>query len=116
MASASKWMAVYKMFQDRIDEVIDIGIEKLSIILPIVKKFPEHLEDFLNKARALSKSDLIKEKKEFMGIPVKDVSILQVKIENFLDTIQPLHYGIADKDDWQEGITKLLHEYSEFKS
>jgi len=54
---------------DRSDiDITSIDYSKLEKILPVVRAYPEETEEWVEKARALSRSDLIEEVKARLGI------------------------------------------------
>lgn len=67
-STAYKAMAMYLVFEEKYriaDKILDIESDKLNKIIPILTD--GNVDEWIDKARALSRSDLIEEIKQFKG-------------------------------------------------
>lgn len=113
---AWNFIAIYEIFMERHklepDRILDISYNKLTQIIPVVRKSPDQIEDWLNKAEVLRRIDLQKEIKEHriekrikrekkkrddpeeftlvLGDPIKELGKIKSKTIDLVLTAPPL--------------------------
>lgn len=110
---AWNFIAVYEIFIEQYqlspERVALIDYTKLQQIVPIVKKDPEHLEDWLTKAEELRRVDLCREIREFRQ---------QSNPEDILEDMkaQTTPIGIGELRSWFKLISAIKNDLPQLEN
>ena len=110
-STAYKAIKIWEVFGQIKSRVLDIGTERLNLIAGPVEKDPKNMEEWIDKARALSLSDL---KAEIKGEDMPEGALSpEIRAERFIDTIQPRDFVSKSKrlNDVEAMMKKVIVAY-----